>query len=276
MVNLLYTGTSLLVSSLAWSHRLRTQSIRASFNENDKVVKPPYKISIVMPSYNEETLIEYALSSIKEQNILKEYPDDFELVLVDSNSTDNTVNIARNYVNKIVYTPKGKLTARNLILNHLNGDIIVSVDADCYYPLNWLNLMLKPFHDNNIVAECGFTLDIIPGYGELINKLHPLGFFIYNMIYENKMSGRNSAYYKDLQYLEPFNENINQFNAKEMVKEEEIDFGIKLSKYGRFIFNSRACCLHLGSVKGGCRSGINPKNKIDELYCDQIKNNERF
>lgn len=270
-------GTTVLI---AHSQRLKRNAIKASFNENDNIEKPLHKVSIVMPSYNEESLIEYALISLREQNIVKKYPENFEFILVDSNSIDNTVNIASKYVDKIVYAGKGKLTARNYVLSHLDGDLIAAVDADCYYLPNWLNLMLKPFSNymgENIVGTIGFSMDEHPQYSKFINLFYPLAVYLeWTILHPTRMNGGNCVYYKDIQYLEPFNEDIDQLNSQEMIKEEEINFG-RLSKYGKVLYLHNAARLHLGNMKIGCRSGrFSPKDEIDKLYCEQIRNKERF
>ena len=66
--------------------------------------------------------------------VIQEYPNFFDLVLVDSGSTDDTVKIAEHYVDKIINVPiRGKLTARNIGIDQAIGNLIVSADADCYF-----------------------------------------------------------------------------------------------------------------------------------------------
>ena len=60
-------------------------------------------ISIVIPTYNEEINIERCLSSIIRQN----YPSQkIELIVVDDDSTDNTINIAKKFGAKILHNGK--------------------------------------------------------------------------------------------------------------------------------------------------------------------------
>lgn len=114
------------------------------------VSKPIDTVSIIVPSFNEEQFIGTALSSLRNQSIIEKYPEYFELVLVDSGSKDDTVKLAAPYVDKILTTNvRGKLTARNLATDYSNGNIIVAVDSDTYYPYHWLNSLLIPFSDLN-------------------------------------------------------------------------------------------------------------------------------
>ncbi len=265
-----------ILSTMSISNYIKTRAINGSFDVHDTIVKPKYKVSVVMPSYNEELFIGYASQSIKDQNIVQKYPTQFELIVADSNSRDKTAEIAKLYADKVITTPRGKLTARNHVLNELNGEILVSVDADCYYPPNFLNKLLKSFQDKSVVGTSGFTIDHIP-YGSITNSLYPIIHFIDNItLNRSRLYGRCSAYYTDLQRLEPFNENIDQTNVGQMVQEEEIGFGRKLSKYGYIIFNPEACCFHFGSIKEGCRENITYSKEIDKAYCEQIRNKERF
>jgi len=239
-------------------------------NPTIETYKPIDTVSIIVSSFNEERFIKKSLSSIRGQSILHEYPEMFEIILVDSGSTDNTVPIAESYIDRLITTKiRGKLTARNLATTHSRGNIIVSVDSDSYYPPFWLNTLLEPFnnilntnYNPSISGVVGSTYDAnIPGvpiiarnFAEIVDRkiIHPL-----------QMVGRNSAYWKHQFYNSGlFNESINQMNVKAMVKEEEQDFGTRLSKLGKVIFKLNANCIHYGGMKIGCRLGTS-----DKEYC---------
>jgi len=240
-------------------------------NPEINTFKPIDTISIIVPSFNEEKFIKKSLSSIKGQSIINEYPEYFETILVDSGSSDNTVNIAEPYVDRIITTKiRGKLTARNLATAHSRGNIIVSVDSDSYYPPHWLNTLLEPFNNisspnyiSNISGVVGSTYDAnIPGVPIILHNIaHVIERKIIN---PSQMVGRNSAYWKHHFYnVGLFNESINQMNIKEMLKEEEHGFGIKLSKLGKVIYKLNANCTHLGGNRIGCRLGTS-----DKLFCE--------
>lgn len=235
--------------------------IEAKMKNYDTDIQPPIdKVSIIMASYNEEAHIEQAVSSVRNQSILDSYPEYFEFILVDSGSTDNTVKFAKPFVDKIINVPRGKLTARNLATGISNGNIIVSVDADAFYPYHWLNTLLKPFNDPSIIAVHGSSFDSnIPIIGGMIYIiLHAIN---RNFIAVNQMNGGNSAYYKHLYYLTGrFNENIDQFNINEMLQEEEIGFGNRLAKVGKVIYKINASRTHLGGQKIACRIGLENKD----------------
>ena len=83
------------------------------------------KVSAIVVSHNEEKVIETTLRKLKDSD----YPN-LEIILVDS-SNDNTRNIARKYVNKIIKDPGiGKAYALNLGVEKSTGDILYFLDAD--------------------------------------------------------------------------------------------------------------------------------------------------
>ena len=247
--------------------------LKYQMNQQDYVVKKPVDfVSIVIPSLGEEKTIEQCLQSIRNQSIIRLYPDMVEIILVDSGSTDETVHLAEPYVDKIIQAPNGKLTARNLAINEARGNIIVSVDADCYYGEHWLNTLLSEFNDPNVVAVSGSTIDndaISPILQDFVYVLDNLGRAI---SYPDKMSGRNSAFYKHIFYLSGrFDESINQLDVDEMLKEEEYGFGKRLSKYGTVKYKLNASTIHLGGYRGLCRLGIGDERcKSDRIKIERF------
>lgn len=231
------------------------------------VLRPIDNVSIIVQSYNEAEFIGTTLSSIKNQSIIEKYPEYFELILADSCSTDGTIELAEHYIDRIIITPRGKLTSRNIAISEAKGNIIVNVDADTYYPYHWLNTLLEPFNNlknPSIVGVFGSTYDYtmpnIPGQIFLVAEA------LYNSILNRtRMVGRNSALYKHTFYLaDRFNENINQFNIWEIFDEEEKLFGRRLSKLGKIIYNINASCYHLGGFKSYYRFAKN--KEIQDKY----------
>lgn len=235
------------------------------------VLKPVDKVSIIVPSFNEEQFVGTALSSIRNQSIIEKYPDYFELILVDSGSKDDTVRLATPYVDKtITINVRGKLTARNLSSDCAKGNIIVSADADAYYPYHWLNSLLVPFNDytnpkyENIVGVFGSTFDYTVPY--VPGKLFSFGDAFYSrFVSRNRMTGRNSAFWKHAFYLaDKFDETVNQLNIWSIFHEEENLFGNRLSRFGKITYKLNAPCYHMGGYKTIGRIGIGDKKLIDK------------
>lgn len=91
-------------------------------------------LSIVIPVYNEENHIKECLEAIKAQI---EAP--LEVIVVDNNSSDKTVEIAKKYpfVTVLSAREQGIAFARNVGFNAARGNIIGRIDADSRIPSNW-------------------------------------------------------------------------------------------------------------------------------------------
>ena len=106
------------------------------------------KVSIIIPTYNEAGIIGYKLENTSKIT----YPKDlFEIVIVDSNSTDDTVKIIRDFSEKeknlnikllVESERKGKSHALNNALSQCNGEIVIVSDADCFWPPDILDKAL--------------------------------------------------------------------------------------------------------------------------------------
>ncbi len=89
------------------------------------------KISVVIPTMNEEESIGQVLDDVNKALSGRDY----EVLIVDTNSTDKTREIARNKGARVVDEPRrGYGRAYKTGFEEANGDIIVTLDADCTYP----------------------------------------------------------------------------------------------------------------------------------------------
>jgi glycosyltransferase involved in cell wall biosynthesis len=102
-----------------------------------------------MPVYNERRYIEQILEKV----LSVELPIDREIIIIESNSTDGTREIIRQYEKKegfqVIYQnkPMGKGSAVKEGFKHANGDIILIQDADLEYEPHDYPELLKPILD---------------------------------------------------------------------------------------------------------------------------------
>ena len=125
----------------------------------DNAYKP--SVSIIIPTYNEAAIIDYKLEN---SNRLT-YPKNLlEIVIVDSNSTDKTVEIIKTFSEKqkklnikliVEKERKGKSFALNNALKHCKGEIVVISDADCFWPSDILEKALPYLADPSVGAIGG-------------------------------------------------------------------------------------------------------------------------
>jgi glycosyltransferase involved in cell wall biosynthesis len=102
------------------------------------------KVSIVIPTYNEERVIKDCLKSISNQSY-----KNVETIVVDDGSSDKTWNILndlKNNANLKIFRQnhKGVGASRNLGARHAEGNILVFVDADMTFDKNFLRNLVKP------------------------------------------------------------------------------------------------------------------------------------
>lgn len=134
---LLLPYTVLLLLYRYWWSKTKTVSVNSSF-------QPSTRFSIIIPARNEEKNIVACLQSIAQLNYPKEL---FEVIVMDDFSTDATVATANQFpfvkvielktlLNEKINSYKKK--AIELGIAASTGDYIVTTDADCMVPSNWL------------------------------------------------------------------------------------------------------------------------------------------
>lgn len=112
------------------------------------------RCSIIIRSYNEEKHIARLLEGIARQTV-----QDAEVILVDSGSTDRTVEIAQGYPIRLVHIAPEEFTfgrSLNRGIQAASGEILVFASAHVYpvYP-DWLEKLLAPFADPAIALVYG-------------------------------------------------------------------------------------------------------------------------
>lgn len=125
----------------------------------DNNYKP--KLSIIVPTYNESSIILFKLINLSSLN----YPKNLnEIIVVDSNSSDNTVEIAEQFSERepqvnikilVEKERKGKSHALNYALKHCVGDVIIVSDADCFWPHDILEKAIPFLADPTVGAISG-------------------------------------------------------------------------------------------------------------------------
>ncbi len=112
-----------------------------------------HKISVVIPTYNEEDYIGRCLNSLMNQTLDRR---EYEIVVVDGGSTDRTVEIARKYADSVIMQhSNGVGGARNDGVAVSNGEIVAMTDADIILPNNWLERIYADFREAGVVAVYG-------------------------------------------------------------------------------------------------------------------------
>ncbi len=119
------------------------------------------EISIIIPIYNSEKYIEQCINSILNQTF-----KNFELILINDGSTDNSRVICERYENKdkriklFNIGNRGVSSARNLGIENSRGKYIMFCDSDDYVKNTWCEELYKLIKDNNnSYIVCGVEIN---------------------------------------------------------------------------------------------------------------------
>lgn len=111
------------------------------------------KLSLIIPAYNEEDYLDKCLDSIARQKIKP-----LEVIVVDNNSTDKTVAIAKKYpFVEVLHEPlQHQVFAQSTGFNAAKGDILGRIDADSILPPDWVKKLIAAFEtDTKLMAVTG-------------------------------------------------------------------------------------------------------------------------
>ncbi|MEW6407247.1 MAG: glycosyltransferase family 2 protein [Patescibacteria group bacterium] len=149
------------------------------------------KISVIIPCYNEEKTIKKVVSDFK-----RELPD-AEIIVIDNNSTDNSVKLAQEAGAKVMFERKqGKASAVKAMFDNIISDIYVLVDGDDTYPTEAVCKLIEPI----IKKEADMTIGARLKFAEKgsITFLHYLGnkflTWVFNLIFRTRLTDVESGY----------------------------------------------------------------------------------
>ncbi|HMW59001.1 MAG TPA: glycosyltransferase, partial [Leptospiraceae bacterium] len=127
---------------------------KAEERKDDGTFLPP--VSVLIPSYNEAKVLSQTIQSLQQST----HPQ-FEMLVIDDGSTDNTKEIVRGLMKKdkrirLVSQPNGgKSSALNLGMKEAKHEIVVTIDADTIVMPQTLTELAAPFKDPLVDAVCG-------------------------------------------------------------------------------------------------------------------------
>lgn len=177
------------------------------------------EISVIMPAYNCEDTITRAINSVLNQSF-----ENFELIVVDDGSTDNTYKICESIVDErlvlIHQKNQGPSIARNHGIEVANGKYLMFIDSDDEYYSNALELLYY-----NMAKE---NSEIVVGNFKLNDKV--------NNIKNEFIGGDKSENIDFLFNNNLFNTNWNKIYSLEIINKNNIRFdkNYKIGEDARF------------------------------------------
>jgi cellulose synthase/poly-beta-1,6-N-acetylglucosamine synthase-like glycosyltransferase len=128
------------------------------------------KVSIIICTYNSAKYLYDVLDAIHTQN----YPKNLiEIIIIDDNSKDNTVKLAKSYKRKFKHLrvivkpkrlPKGAAVSTNLGVKLAKGEIVCSIDSDAIISKGWIKTIVAQFKDPKVGSVAGFINTANPEY----------------------------------------------------------------------------------------------------------------
>jgi len=132
------------------------------------------RLSVIIPTKNEAKLLPLCLRSLARQRTKIPY----EIIIVDTKSTDGTPRIARSFGAHVIQEPrKGKVFAFRRGAAQARGEILCFTEADCILPPNWIDTIAEYLDEHpKAVAIMGeYTYhDSTPFYNFLARTFHPI------------------------------------------------------------------------------------------------------
>lgn len=137
----------------------------------ERLSERPARCSIVVPAYNTGAYIEATLRSVVAQSM-----QDWELILVDDGSTDDTLARARAVTDtriRVVSQPNaGPSAARNHGLRLTTAPFVVFLDSDDVYAPDALERLLQPFASNPALVASYGEVTTIDAAGQTAGTAH--------------------------------------------------------------------------------------------------------
>lgn len=202
-------------------------------------------ISIIIPTRNEESIIEKTLKSLKAGLLIPH-----EIIVTDGASTDRTIEIARQYADKVVeYKGPNRQTiaeGRNAGAAVATGEFLVFMDADCSFmnPDDFFKIALQDFNKPRLVALTGWLrvlLEYETWADRIIFNAQNFWMSLLNNVFHYGVSPGGEF---QMIRTEVFRK-IGGYNAA-LIAAEDIELFSRLSKFGRVRLDHKLKVFHTG------------------------------
>ena len=209
------------------------------------------KLSVIIVTYNRGYDLKESLDALFKQ---EEPP--YEIIVVDSNSSDNTHEIIKKYpVQFININERSMVKARNIGWHQAKGDIIAFVDDDALVSKTWSKYILEPYNDKKVGGVVGRVISsregesiIVPEKHNSIGKIFDNGLVLgnFDLEQENKIQvdtliGCNMSFRRNLlAEANGFDEN---FRGNCFRDDTDMSLRIKKLNY-KLIFHPKAYVIH--------------------------------
>lgn len=190
-------------------------------------------MSVIVPAYNEAKYIHETLLSLQKQTF-----KNFEIIVKDGESLDETTKIARKYADKVISLRDVSVAdARNQGVEYANGSILVFVDADTVLPSNALQKIVDLMEDDTMTG--GSCRKILSSKNFLDNLVYG---FVNASTYVGSCLRIGGAHGNCMFIRKKIFEKTGGFNPRILIAEEQELFR-KAIKFGKFVFLLDLCVM---------------------------------
>ncbi len=230
------------------------------------------KVSVIIPVYNVEKYLRECLDSVVNQTLT-----DIEIICVDDGSTDNSLQILKEYANKddrikiIQQQNQGAGLSRNNGLKSATSDYTIFLDSDDYFELN----MLEKLYNNALNENADITICRSREYFDRENVFLDLK----NAVHEKYLPNKNVFNYKDMpKHIIGFCQGWawDKLYKTSFLKKYNLEFpDIHNSEDAAFVFLSLVLADRISVIKDNLvihrKISTSLENKRDEYPFDYIK-----
>ncbi|MFA6459415.1 MAG: glycosyltransferase [Candidatus Paceibacterota bacterium] len=201
-------------------------------------------ISIIIPTLNEESVIEDRLRRLKSTLTIPH-----EIIVTDGKSSDRTVEIARKYADKVVaydgVTRQTIAQGRNDGARVAVGDLLIFLDADCVIPNPDTEILraIAKFDDPKVVALVPW-IKVMKEYETWSDYIVYACFNTYLLFINNILNLGVSGGEFQMMRMEDFRK-VGGYNEK-LVASEDVELLSRLKKLGRIRMDKNLVIYHTG------------------------------
>lgn len=233
-----------------------------------------YEISVIVPVYNGEKYLRECIESILSQSFRN-----FELILVNDGSTDNSENICNEYVTndnrvKVISKPNGGASsARNLGIDNSVGNYIIFCDSDDWIEKEFIEILYRNIKENNCdIVYSGVYRDFYYDDKKIQNEVAGISeekYIKIENLQENleyimrTMSGPFLSPWGKLYKADIIRNNKLYFDTS-MICYEDHDFNLKFLMKCKSLYFSKEIKYHFRGMLGN--GGIKKRKKNDLVY----------
>ncbi len=202
-------------------------------------------ISIIIPTLNEEKIIEKTLKDLQSRLTLSH-----ELIVSDGKSSDRTVVIVKEFTNKVIeYSGAEGQTiaqARNEGAKIATGDFLVFMDADCTIrnPDEFFSAALARFEKNEKLVGLTASLRVLPEFETRADRF-VFGLLNYNIRIMNNVFHVGEAAGEFQMIRRKAFEAVHGFR-EDLIASEDMDLFFRLSKIGQTMSDASLTVFHTG------------------------------